>query len=84
MLFEGEQLVDMLYSTGANYNYTVNDVQGANTFTMMMWRACTQIGVGVAGDQNGDIFVVILYTPKGNVIGSFTSNVFPLVLLRRK
>jgi hypothetical protein len=57
----------------------VNDVQDAGSFTVMVWRETTLIGVGVAGDRNGEIFIVVLYTPPGNRVDAFTKNVFPSV-----
>jgi hypothetical protein len=69
----------MLYASGSGYNFTSNAMGNAGTFTQMVWRETTQIGVGVAGDRKDEIYVVMLYSPTGNMAGAFIKNVFPAV-----
>ena len=51
-------------------------------FTQVVWKATKHLGCGIAsgcGASNDgmDTLVVCRYTPAGNVIGSFTTNVLP-------
>jgi hypothetical protein len=75
-------LTDLFYAKSKGYNYAIETTtQLGDTFTQLVWRATTSIGVGVAKDPtgSGDIYMIVLYSPKGNVFGSFTRNVFPPV-----
>lgn len=47
-------------------------------FTQIVWRESDEIGVGIARNRNGQIFVVANYHPPGNVIGTYSENVPPL------
>ncbi len=73
----------MLYAKGKRYDYSINASQNAESFTQLIWRGSSDIGVGVAGNTNqkneGDIYMIVVYNPNGNVIGQFTRNVFPPV-----
>jgi hypothetical protein len=47
-------------------------------FTQLVWKATTQMGVGVATSNGGGmtrIFVVANYNPAGNMRGGFAANV---------
>lgn len=44
----------------------------------MVWRDSRELGVGMAKNRSGQIFVVANYDPPGNFIGSFTENVPPI------
>jgi len=41
----------------------------------MIWRDSTELGMGVATDDSGNIIIVANYNPPGNVIGHFEENV---------
>lgn len=43
-----------------------------------MWRDSRELGVGMAKNRSGQIFVVANYDPPGNFIGSFAENVPPI------
>lgn len=43
-----------------------------------MWCDSRELGVGMAKNRSGQIFVVANYDPPGNFIGSFTENVPPI------
>lgn len=45
----------------------------------MIWRDSTELGVGMARNRNGEVYVVCNYNPAGNFLGSFTENVLPSV-----
>lgn len=47
----------------------------AGHFSQMIWRASTELGVGVAKTKKGKVLVVCNYSPRGNVVGQFCSNV---------
>lgn len=47
-------------------------------FTQIVWRESEQIGVAIARNRNGQIFVVANYDPPGNVIGTYAENVPPI------
>lgn len=48
-------------------------------FTQVIWRDSTELGVGMARNRNGEVYVVCNYNPAGNFLGSFTENVLPSV-----
>lgn len=47
-------------------------------FSQIVWRESRELGVGIARNRNGQIFVVANYDPPGNVIGTFAQNVPPI------
>ncbi|XP_074112008.1 uncharacterized protein LOC141535790 isoform X1 [Cotesia typhae] len=48
-------------------------------FTQIVWRSSTELGVGMARNRNGEVYVVCNYNPAGNFLGSFMENVLPPV-----
>ncbi len=44
----------------------------------MVWKSTTKMGVGKATGSNGWTYVVVNYSPAGNVQGQFSSNVLRL------
>lgn len=46
-------------------------------FTQVVWRDSTELGVGMARNRNGEVYVVANYNPPGNFLGSFSENVQP-------
>ncbi|MFC0518057.1 CAP family protein [Mucilaginibacter angelicae] len=54
--------------------YTYSKIGGGGStghYTQMIWKKTTEVGVGVAIADNGDIYVVANYSPPGNYIGEF-------------
>ncbi|XP_049291534.1 uncharacterized protein LOC125768212 isoform X2 [Anopheles funestus] len=47
-------------------------------FTQIVWKDSRELGVGVARNRSGQVFVVANYDPPGNYIGSFAKNVPPV------
>ncbi|XP_058055283.1 uncharacterized protein LOC131206645 [Anopheles bellator] len=47
-------------------------------FTQVVWKDCRELGVGMARNRSGQVFVVANYDPPGNYIGSFAKNVPPV------
>lgn len=48
-------------------------------FTQVVWRDSSELGVGMARNRNGEVYVVCNYNPAGNFLGSFVDNVPPLL-----
>ncbi|XP_058826887.1 uncharacterized protein LOC131686899 [Topomyia yanbarensis] len=46
-------------------------------FTQVVWKDSRELGVGLASNRSGQVFVVANYDPPGNYIGSFAKNVPP-------
>lgn len=46
-------------------------------FTQVVWRESRELGVGMAKNRSGEVFIVANYDPPGNFIGSFEKNVLP-------
>ncbi|XP_014215368.1 uncharacterized protein LOC106644405 isoform X2 [Copidosoma floridanum] len=44
-------------------------------FTQVVWRDSIELGVGMARNRNGEVYVVVNYNPAGNFLGSFSENV---------
>ncbi len=58
------------YSEKGKYKYgKFNGKGGAGHYTQMIWKNTTQVGVGVAFDSDGKIYVVANYSPPGNWMG---------------
>ncbi|XP_061134609.1 Golgi-associated plant pathogenesis-related protein 1-like isoform X3 [Syngnathus typhle] len=75
----GKEAVDSWYGEVEKYSWS-NPGFSANTghFTQIVWKASTQLGVGMATDGN-KVFVVGQYRPAGNISMSryFRENVLP-------
>jgi len=58
------------------YNYNGGFQYSTGHFTQVVWKGSTKLGVGYAfGDGGREIYVVAQYTPPGNYMGQFGSNV---------
>ncbi|XP_028313707.1 Golgi-associated plant pathogenesis-related protein 1-like isoform X2 [Gouania willdenowi] len=75
----GKEAVNSWYNEVKDYNFSRPGFQG-NTghFTQVVWKASTELGVGMATDGK-EAFVVGQYHPAGNISnpGFFEDNVFP-------
>ena len=78
----GPKVVDYWYNTIQYYNFEqTDDIDGrAANFSQLVWKESTELGVGIAGHSNNNIFVVASYQPNGNCIQFFPTNVFPVKL----
>ncbi|XP_053664472.1 uncharacterized protein LOC128713635 [Anopheles marshallii] len=47
-------------------------------FSQVVWKDSRELGVGLARNRSGQVFVVANYDPPGNYIGSFAKNVPPV------
>ncbi|XP_061527132.1 Golgi-associated plant pathogenesis-related protein 1-like [Phycodurus eques] len=81
----GKEAVDSWYGEVQQYNWRNPGFQ-SNTghFTQVVWKASTQLGVGMATDGN-KVFVVGQYRPAGNISMSqnFRENVLPRVHIKQ-
>lgn len=61
---------------------TVNDRRivrlFAGHFSQVVWATSAEMGVGVASNRSGQVFVVACYDPAGNFLGQFSENVPPV------
>lgn len=46
-------------------------------FTQVVWKESKELGVAMARNNSGQIFVVANYAPRGNIVGTYTANVPP-------
>ncbi|XP_044732409.1 uncharacterized protein LOC123295218 isoform X3 [Chrysoperla carnea] len=75
----GREAVDQWYSEVKIHVFgrEPNNLKSGH-FTQVVWRDSRELGVAVAKNRNGQIFVVANYSPPGNFVGSFAENVLPL------
>ena len=80
----GAKLVDFWYENIKNYDFEKSDAKGDKiiaNFTQVVHKASTKLGVGLAKNiKSGDVYLVANYQEKGNYLGSFKYNVFPVLL----
>uniref|UniRef100_A0A0K0FD10 CAP domain-containing protein (inferred by orthology to a zebrafish protein) n=1 Tax=Strongyloides venezuelensis TaxID=75913 RepID=A0A0K0FD10_STRVS len=69
-------IVKQFYETNAKYNYVLNRAssKAAYSFAQIVWRSTEELGVGVKED-NGYLYVVYIFFPKGNKKGKYKKNV---------
>ncbi|KAI5100741.1 Golgi-associated plant pathogenesis-related protein 1 [Silurus meridionalis] len=75
----GEEPVTDWYNEIKDYDFSKpGDQPGTGHFTQVVWKATTEIGVGLATDGHTS-FVVGQYKPAGNIInpGYYEENVLP-------
>lgn len=73
---EGTQPTNLWYQKSQNFNYASNSIQDSGTFTQVVWKNSKEIGVGVTKKDN-KFYIVALYNPPGNILGTVTQNVLP-------
>ncbi|XP_030579666.1 Golgi-associated plant pathogenesis-related protein 1-like [Archocentrus centrarchus] len=75
----GKEAVNSWYSEIKDYDFSKPGHQGkTGHFTQVVWKASTELGVGIATDGN-TVFVVGQYRPGGNITnaGYYEKNVLP-------
>lgn len=75
----GQKVSEAWYNEIKDYDFeNPNQVEDVETreFTQMVWKKSSRLGcgIGVASSQN-EYYIVVRYTPKGNVAGAFDVNV---------
>lgn len=75
----GRDPVDQWYKEGKNHIFGKEpSTLKTGHFTQIVWRESEEIGVAIARNRNGQIFVVANYDPPGNVISTYSENVPPV------
>ncbi|XP_072745189.1 uncharacterized protein [Anoplolepis gracilipes] len=76
----GEEPVNEWYAEETQHQYGKEPTTlKTGHFTQVIWRDSIELGVGMARNRNGEVYVVCNYNPAGNFLGSFTENVLPPV-----
>ncbi|XP_016844669.1 uncharacterized protein LOC100119359 isoform X1 [Nasonia vitripennis] len=74
----GEEPVNEWYAEESQHQYGKEPTTlKTGHFTQVVWRDSTELGVGMARNRNGEVYVVANYNPPGNFLGSFAENVLP-------
>ncbi|BFZ19972.1 hypothetical protein BsWGS_23011 [Bradybaena similaris] len=76
-VYTGEEVTEQWYREISKHNFSAESSTGSGHFTQVVWKESKELGVGRAKDNTGKLIVVASYRPPGNVIGTFTKNVFP-------
>jgi len=72
----GDRVTTMWYDEEKKYNYDSPGFSSSTgSFTQMVWKDTTEIGVGRAFGPQGQTFVIALYSNPGNVRGRYETNV---------
>lgn len=76
----GREVVDSWYSEISQHVFHKEpSTLKTGHFTQVVWKESRELGVGMARNRTGEVFVVANYDPPGNFIGSFEKNVPPLL-----
>ena len=77
------QATMMWYNEFNSPGYDFSDMgtwqSGAGHWSAVVWNSSTELGMGHAFDDAGNLYIVARYSPPGNMIGAFEQNVFQLV-----
>ncbi|XP_006617222.2 uncharacterized protein LOC102671417 isoform X2 [Apis dorsata] len=78
-IVHGDEPVNEWYAEEGQHQYGKEPTTlKTGHFTQVVWKDSTELGVGMARNRNGEVYVVCNYNPAGNFLGSFTENVLPL------
>ncbi|KAK0178409.1 hypothetical protein PV328_002359 [Microctonus aethiopoides] len=79
-IVNGDEPVNDWYAEETQHQYNKEPTTlKTGHFTQVVWQSSTELGVGMARNRNGEIYVVCNYNPAGNFLGSFMDNVLPLI-----
>ena len=79
-----ENIIESWYYENKNFNYDSNYLQtNCASFTQLIWKSTTHMGLGVSRTSSGKTFFVVNYFPAGNTKNDFLDNVYPPVLEKR-
>ncbi|XP_022099173.1 uncharacterized protein LOC110983864 [Acanthaster planci] len=74
--FSGDEATDMFYRQIEKYNFKKPGfTSGAGHFTQLVWRDSREMGIGKTITKEGKVIVVAFYSPPGNVMGQFDTQV---------
>ncbi|XP_014296097.1 uncharacterized protein LOC103580017 isoform X1 [Microplitis demolitor] len=77
-IVNGDEPVNDWYAEESQHQYNREPTTlKTGHFTQIVWRSSTELGVGMARNRNGEVYVVCNYNPAGNFLGSFMENVLP-------
>ncbi|KAL5012919.1 hypothetical protein ScPMuIL_011470 [Solemya velum] len=75
--YTGEEVSEQWYSEISKHDFRCEPKSmGSGHFTQMVWKGTTELGVGKAKTSGGKVIVVANYRPAGNMVGTYTANVF--------
>lgn len=76
----GREPVDNWYGEYINHVFNKEPTTlKSGHFTQVVWKESRELGIGMAKNRAGEVFVVAYYDPPGNYIGSFEKNVLPIL-----
>ncbi|EFX85315.1 hypothetical protein DAPPUDRAFT_442793 [Daphnia pulex] len=74
----GREAVDCFYKEIQYYRFgSMGFTMQTGHFTQVVWKSTTMMGVGKATGRNGWTYVIVSYSPRGNMQGHFSANVLP-------
>ena len=75
----GEEVSLAWYKGKNKYNFTkgVNNRtdEEVNNFTQLIWKSTKEVGFGFTNDEEGNFYVLALYSPKGNIKDEYKNNI---------
>lgn len=77
--YTGEEATNQWYSEIERFNFNTASGPSTGHFTQVVWKTCTDLGVGKAQTKGGKWLVVANYHPAGNFVGDYKANVLPPV-----
>ncbi|XP_062552937.1 uncharacterized protein LOC134218091 [Armigeres subalbatus] len=78
VVITGREPVENWYSEESTHVYGKEPATlKTGHFTQVVWKDSRELGIAVARNRSGQVFVVANYDPPGNYIGSFAKNVPP-------
>ena len=78
--YNGKEICSIWYNEIKEYNFSnlkKNDMKKVKNFTQLIWKETREVGYGWAQDNKGNICVVAIYFPSGNIKGKYKENVLP-------
>ena len=78
--YNGKEICSIWYNEIKEYNFSnvkKNDMKKVKNFTQLIWKETREVGYGWAQDSQGNICVVAIYFPPGNIKGRYKENVLP-------
>lgn len=75
----GADPVDEWYKEINKYKWTDSrsTIMDTEHFTQIVWKSTTHLGVGIAINENQNVYVVACYSPPGNLLNMYSDNVLP-------
>ena len=75
----GEDVTLFWYKGKNKYNFEKGIIQKndeeINSFTQLIWKSTKEVGFGFTNDEEGNFYVLALYSPKGNINGEYKNNI---------